>query len=317
MLATFLATLEQMCRILLLLSIGFLFNKFRLVPHAAEGVLSRFVTMLFLPCLCLYSNIIESNVQSLSANAGLVLLGTVICLAGMALSYPLARLLGGKDEYARGIYRYALSFPNTGAVSMPLILAFFGTSGLFQYNLFWFASSVLCYAWGVAQMQPSHGRQSFSSGLLKSLNTATISTVLGMLLGVLGAKNWMPPIVLRTMGELGDCYVITGLLLVGYSVADYPFGKVFGNWRTWVFTAIRLVIFPGIVLLVLVLCNAPQFTCVLAALVYAGPCGMNVVIYPAAYGENCETGAGMVLLSSLCSVITIPVIYSLVQHLAA
>ena len=305
-----------MCRILLLLSIGFAFNKFKLVPKAAESVLSRFVTMLFLPCICLYSNMMESNIQSLSANAGLVLLGTATCLVSMAASYPLGKLFGGKDEYVRGVYRYAFSFPNTGAVGMPLILAFFGTTGLFQYNLFYFVPSILCYAWGIAQMQLTHGKQSFGRRLLKCINTATVSTILGLLLGVLGAKDWMPAIVVRTMGELGDCYVIAGLLLAGYAVADYPFGRVFGNLKIWAFAAIRLIVIPSIFLLIMVLCNAPLFTCVLVALVYSGPCGMNVVVYPAAYGQDCEDGAGMVLLTSLCSVVTIPLIYALVQQFA-
>lgn len=317
MLATFLATLEQMCRILLLLSIGFAFNKLRLVPKTAENILSRFVTMLFLPCLLFYSNVMECNADSLMDNLGLVMIGTVFCLASIGISCPLGKILGGKDLYQQGVCRYAVSFPNTGAFGTPLTLAFFGTSGLFLFNLFNFVQGILIYTWGILQLQFSNGKLSFMSSLKKCLNPATVFSTLGLLLGILGAKAWFPDIVIKTVGDIGNCYVIVGLLLTGYTIADYPFGQVFGNLKIWLYVLLRLIVIPVVFAAVAILCGAPLMTCILVVLTYAAPCGMNPVIYAAAYGEDCEMGAGMVLQSSLCSVVTIPVMYALVQQLAA
>lgn len=317
MLTTFLMTLEQMIRIFLLLAIGFIFNKLHVVPKAAEGVLSRFSTTLFLPCLILYSSIMECSISSLVENSGLVLLGTVFCLASMAISFPGAKLLAPDDAYQRGVCRYALSFPNTGAFGMPLVLAFFGTSGLFLFNLFYFIPCMLCYTWGIIQLQPSKGETSFRDTMRKILNPTTIASLLGIVLGVIGSKNWLPPIIVKTTGDLGNCYVIAGLLVTGYSIADYPLGQVFGNLRIWIFTLARLVLIPAVFCGVLILCGAPLMTCIVAVLAYAGPCGMNPAIYAAAYGEDCSLGVGMILISSLCSVITIPVMYALVQYFAA
>lgn len=316
MVTTFLITLEQMMRILLLLSIGFAFNKLHLVKPEAAVVLSRFTTMLFLPCLMLYSNIMECRVDSLAANAGLVVLGTVFCLVSMAMSYPLGKVLGGKDEYQQGVCRYAVTFPNTGAFGTPLVLAFFGTSGLFQYNLFYFVPGILCYTWGIMQLQASHDKSSLWTSLKKCLNPTTLFTVFGLILGVLGAKNWIPEIVLKTTGDLGDCYIIVGLILTGFTIADYPFGQVFRNVWIWVFALLRLVIIPAVFGAVMILCGASLMTCVLVILAYCSPCGMNPAIYASVYGKDCEMGAGMILVSSLCSGLTIPVMYALVQYFA-
>ena len=49
----------------------------------------------------------------------------------------------------------------------------------------------------------------------------------------------------------------------------------------------------------------------MAALTYACPCGMNTVVFPAAYGEDCQSGASMLLISSLCAIFTAPLIYAL------
>lgn len=53
----------------------------------------------------------------------------------------------------------------------------------------------------------------------------------------------------------------------------------------------------------------------LVVLTFSCPSGMNVVVFPASYGQDCKTGASIVLLSCLGSVITVPILYALVQQL--
>lgn len=317
MFSTFLTALEQMSRLLILISIGFVFNKLHLLPKAAESVISRLVTTLLLPCLMLYTNIVECRVSSLVANAPLFVIGTVIICVYVLLSYPLGKLFGGKDTYRQGVFRYAFSFPNTGAVATPLVLAFYGTAGLFQFNLFWFAGLILTYTWGVAQMTPTKERPTFWGMLRKCINPTIVAIIAGMILGLLNAKDWIPPIVLSTTQELGNCYVIMGLLLTGYSVADYPLGEIFGDIKIYLYSAVRLLAIPVATIAVLFLCNASRELCIMAALALASPCGMNTVIFPAAYGKECKTGASMVLISSLLSILTIPVIYAIVLQLVS
>lgn len=317
MLTTFLATLEQMSRILLLLVLGFSLNKLHILPKETEGIVSKLVTMLFLPCLMLYTNMTECQLASLASYGKLVLAGTALCLGSMLLSYPLSRFLGGKNAFTQGIYRYALSFPNTGAVATPLILAFFGTAGLFRFNLFWFAGMIATYTWGIAQMQPDIQKGSIWRTLLKCINPNTVAMVVGMILGLLGAKNWVPPIVASTVKELGSCYVTLGLLLAGFTIADYPAGQILGNFKVYLYATIRLLILPLLILALLLVCKASPELCTMAVLAYSGPCGMNAVLYPAAYGQDCKLGASMVLISSLCSVLTIPLVYALSQYFIA
>ena len=63
--------------------------------------------------------------------------------------------------------------------------------------------------------------------------------------------------------------------------------------------------------------TAAGLMAMLTALAFAGPSGMNVVVFPASYGQNCETGASIVMISSLCSVLTVPVICAVVNLMFA
>ena len=311
MLQSFLAVFEQMFRILILLSVGYALNKLHLIPEGAARVMSRLVTLLFLPGILLHTNLVECRIDSLAQYSELVLYGGAMCLISIGIAYLFCGAFARGDNYLKGVYRYALSFPNTGAVGTPLVLAMFGTAGFFRYNLFLFISTVLTYSWGIMQLQPSHKREGGVKALRKILNPTFLGMVLGLVLGVLGAKEWLPPVIIDTVGSLGDCYVPISLLLTGYTIADYPFAQTLGSRRVYVYTAVRLLVIPCIFLAVLRLIHAPQEACIMAALTYACPCGMNTVVFPAAYGEDCKSGASMLLISSLCAVFTAPLIYAL------
>lgn len=313
MLETFLMTLGKMSQILLLVALGYGFNKSKLIPHAAEQVISRFVTFLFLPCLNLYTGIVECKIDSLSSYGTLVLIGGGFCLLSVVLSYPTSKLFAKNNAYEQGVYRYALSIPNTGAVGTPLMLAFFGTAGMFQYSLFQFVSGIMTYSWGLTQLQPDHGKTSFRQNIKKCINPTFLALVIGMVLGVLGAKDWMPAPVINTIHDLSSCYVTLSLLLTGFSLADYSFSKVFGELRVYAYTAWRLLAMPCIYLASLFVFKAPLMLATMMAMTYSSPCGMNVVIFPAAYGEECPSGASMVLISTLVSIVSVPLIYALVQ----
>ena len=312
MLAAFLTTLEQMVRILLLLAIGFSLNKLHLITKAAEQVLSKLVTMLLLPCLTLYSYTVNCDFPALVTYSQWTLIGAVCTVISIACALPLASRFAGGKGYLKSVYRYALAFPNTGGVATPLILAFFGTAGLFKSNMFLFVQGVICYTWGIMQLQPAEGRHNLRFYLRRIFSANFVAMLIGMVLGLLGAKNWMPQILLGTIDELGGCYVTTALLLTGFSIADYPIQDVVGNWKIYLYAALRLLILPGVFLIFMVLIKAPSLLALFAVLSFACPCGMNSVVYPAAYGEDCKPGASMVLVSSLLSVITIPLMYALV-----
>lgn len=311
MLESFLMTFQQMVRIVALLAVGFFFNKSHLIPKSAEPVLSRFVTMLFLPCLTLYTYATECDFQSLITYSQWTLFGGAYTLVSVAIGYALAGRFSGGSEYLRGVYRYALAIPNTGAVAMPLVLAFFGTAGLFRYQMFTFFVGIATYTWGIMQLQPSHGRHDLMFYIRRIFSANFVAMLIGIVLGLLNAKTWMPTVVLSTVQELGDCYVIMALLLTGFSIADYPIHEVIGNVKIYVFSLLRLIILPVIFLVLVKVVNADPMLSLMAVLSAACPCGMNTVVYPAAYGEDCKPGASMVLISSILSVVTVPVMYAL------
>ena len=311
LLEAFLAVLKPMLRIMLFIGTGFALRRMNILPENADRTMSKLVTMLFLPALLLHTNLLECRVDSLVSNGGLVLCGAVISLCTILLAKSLAPFFSRGNRYDEGIYRYALAFPNSGGVGTPLILAMFGTNGLFLATLFQFAIMIFNYSYGINQLQPSDRRSGLREILKSMVNPTLIALIAGILLGVLGVGTWMPGIVLETVEQLGSCYVPVSLLMVGYSVGGFSLGFVFGDSRTYLYSLLRLLVIPGAVLAVLRLLGLPDIYCVMAVLYLACPSGMNTVVFPSSYGMDCKAGVGMVLVSSILAVVTLPLMYAL------
>ena len=91
MLASFLATLEQMVRLFLVISFGYALNKTKAISKSAETAVSRLVTLLFAPALTFYSFIQECQLSSLISFSYLILIGIAFRLGSILISYPIAK----------------------------------------------------------------------------------------------------------------------------------------------------------------------------------------------------------------------------------
>lgn len=145
--------------------------------------------------MLLYSFVMECTAQSLRENAWLVVCGFAVMTVFIAVGLVVTRFLEPQAGIKRGIFRYALSFPNTGGFGTPLVLAFFGTNGLYRYSLFLFSSVIIIYSWGIAQLQPAKGQEPVKKRLWRVINPAFLAVLLGILLDLSGAKTWMPVFV--------------------------------------------------------------------------------------------------------------------------
>lgn len=315
MFTAFLTSLTQMTRILLFLVVGFGLNRLHVLPKGAGAGVSRLVTMLLLPAMLIHSNMTEFNLADVGKYSQIVLLGCLFWTIVTVLSFPVAKKLSGGNALDRGVYLYGLSFPNSSAIGTPLALAILGTAGLFQLNLFLLIFVIMTYTWGIGLFLETERKNPVKRFLIHLLNPVFVSMAIGLTLGALGAKNWMPDMITGFLGDLGACYVPLSLLLTGYTIADYPVGEVFNRPRSYVFTLLRLVVIPLFVLVLAWFMGLSRFVASLLVFVFAGPSGMNVVVFPASYGQDCKTGASIVLLSCLGSVITVPILYTLVQYL--
>ncbi|MBQ7399584.1 MAG: AEC family transporter [Clostridia bacterium] len=313
-------TLVQTLSMFILIIAGFVLRKINILPDGSDRILSKLETYLLCPALSLANQITNCNIKSFSENAPLMFYGLGLAVAAILLSYPLSRLFakGWKTSpdiaYQRQIYKYALVFGNYGYVGNFLVLGIWGDEAFYKYSIFTFLLGLLCYAWGISILVPKGEGNSPLKNLKKGLlNPPFIALLIGMFLGLTGLGKYVPGFAMTAFKNAGNCMGPVAMILAGVVMGGYNFKELISNKKVYITTILRLIVLPSLFVIPLKLLGASEDAIIFAFIAFAAPIGMNTIIYPATYGGDTKTGASMTMISSVLSVITIPIMYYLIE----
>ena len=319
MLATFLATLDPMLTLFLCIAFGFLLRKFHILSDAAGGVMAKLITWVFYPALSFTTMAKHCTVATISVHATNILLSSCLVALAIVIAVPLSKLFVRTPCAERGIYAYALAFANSAYMGDPLVQALFGDEMLSYYKLYCLPISLTIYVWGISILVPDTGKK--SNPFKKILNAPMIAMFAGIIVGLSGLGAYMPSFLTSTLNSLKSCMGPVAMLLVGFTVACYPFGEMLKQKKVYVASILRLTLIPAVLIAALfgiktllgAFFGSPIDNTVLflAFFAIATPLGLNTVVFPGAFGGNPKTGASMALISHTIGVISLPLMYAL------
>lgn len=310
-------TLTQMLVMFILMLTGCILKKGNFIPDDSSAVISKLLAFVLAPALTLNNQITTCTPKTFADNSQLILYGLIIVLVAIGISYPVSALFIRNREktpelaYQQQIYKYALTFGNFGYMGNYIVLGIWGDVMLFKYTMFTFIMNIIVYVWGIYILVPkSHNSRGIWSNLKSGLLTPPfIALILGMFLGLTGISNYIPTFITSSLKSAGDCMGPMAMLLAGIVIGEYNFSELLRDKKVYLATLLRLIIIPAVFVGVLNLLNVNHDIIVITLIAYATPMGLNTIVFPAAYGGNTKTGASMTMISSLFSVLTIPIMY--------
>ncbi len=321
----FSATSGQTIYLFILILIGFLLTKWKLLPDATAKILAKLENMLFIPALMLKTFMNDFTVDRLG-NSGILFLFSAGLLVVIV---PLAFLISGiltKDSFTKNIFIYGLCFSNFGYVGISVVGAVFPAYAA-DYLIFVMPLYLLIYLWAVPALLMNEGKTTLRQKLKSLLNPMFVGVFLGMVFGIVFSllpafelpSVLVPPVTAidTCIEALKNCMSPVAMLLTGMTVANIDFKKTFSNFSIYAVTAVRLLLIP-LAFWAILRFLPPVFgmeipenmmVCTVASL--AMPLGLNTVVIPSAYGKDVSVAAGMALVSHLLGCITIPLVFML------
>ncbi len=305
----FLSTLSQTTVLFLLIAIGFLLGRLRVLPEDSTKTLAKLENTVFVPCLILGTFLEHFTVERLSSYATLLLVSCGITAVVVPIAIFAARLLT-KDKYERNIFTYGLVFSNFGFMGNAIVSALFGDVFL-DYLIFTLPLWFLIYLWGVPSLliADASQTQTWRSRLRALVNPMFIAMLVGMVLGL--SRIPIPVPVLSVIDTAGSCMSPIAMLLTGITVSKISFRETFTSVRIYLVSLVRLALMPLLFLLVALVIPFSDTVRVCAVCSLAMPLGLNTIVIPSAYGRDTKVAAGMAIISHLLSLFTIPLIFML------
>ncbi len=311
----FLATLSPMVVLFIYLSIGFTLNKTKIVPANSGTVMSKLENFVFVPALIISTFSTNCTIDSIKKDWRVILYSIFALAIAYCISFPLSCAFAKKGTYQKNIYRYALTFGNFGFMGNAIVPAIlggvFGDSVLYYYLLFTLPLQIAVNTWGIYVLIPKENRE--GSPLKNLINPIFISIIIGMILGLTGLGDKLPSFLTNVLTNCANCMAPVAMILTGFVVGGYNVKELLCDKKIYITTFLRLFIIPIVIVGIIILIKAPPMVVCFTLFAYATPLGMNTVVFPAAFGGETRTGASMAMISHTLSIITIPIMYSLVS----
>ncbi|HIU60630.1 MAG TPA: AEC family transporter [Candidatus Stercoripulliclostridium merdigallinarum] len=243
-----------------------------------------------------------------------VTIGAVLAVGSFAMRFTKF----GKD--VGGVIAYGGAFGNVGYMCIPFlqlmapgdyVIILYATVSVVAFNLM---------AWTVGNFALTGDKRHIS---LKRalLNPPTLSFILALPLfllnlnfikaeGLTGAALKVVSGIQEVIGLFSDMVGPLAMVLLGLKLADIRFGELFADGRVYIATGIKLIFFPlfGVALTALMslFMNVESISLNLIAM-SAMPCAQNVIMFSTLYDKDSALAAKEVTVSTLLSIVTIPV----------
>lgn len=294
--------INQMLVLFFLLLIGYVAAKCHVITDEGNKVLTEVVLNVSLPCTILYS--VMGGNATMSGFEALFFMGMVIAVyvltIGVAMITP--KLIGARGDDA-GLYKFMVSFANVGFMGYPVAQAIFGPTSVFYVALFCMAFNVLTYSLGVIFIAGKNTK--IDAKLL--ITPALISTLVSIVLFLTGV-DFIPAALTKTVETMEKVTTPVSMLVVGVTLASVPIKSIFNEWRVYIVTAVRLLLLPVLTwaLFRFFIHDALQLG---VLVVIAGmPVAAAAPMLTVQYGKNTQLAAKTVFISTVLSVVTIPLL---------
>lgn len=302
----FLTVLINVAVLLALAVPGFILRKTKMINETA---ISAFVVVLMYvnqPFLLVNSFLTSEYSSDILLNMGIVL---ALSFFFILLMFFIAKFFYQKhpDIDNKKVYSYAVMFSNCGFMGIPVIQALFpgNAEALIYVSLFNIAFNTLNWTLGIYILS---GKREYISIKKVALNPATIAVAIGLIFFFF--KVPMPKAVANGVSLIGNMTTPMAMLVTGIRLAEMPFKDIFKGFNAYIVSFLRLIVSPILTFAVLsVLGISPLIKSVLI-IIMAMPCAVTTIAFSERYGANSVEGVKCVLLSTILSVLTIPVLMS-------
>ena len=296
---------QQVAILFVLIGCGALLRKLKLVGDGAVEGLVNLLILVVTPCLIVdvfQRPFDPSMLKGLAIAFGVGVLGhvAVIALACLCVRH--------RDADIRRPLLLAAVFSNAGFMGIPLEQALLGDNGVFYGIVYVVVFNLFMWSWGVGLMRRDGSR---GMSLKMWINPGTVGIGLGLPLFFLSVK--LPATIGEPVHQLANLNTPLAMIIIGFCLANARLGRVLRTGGVYVATAIRLVVYP----LLIVAALYPFRACLdrdmmLATTIAASaPVAAMVSMFSAKFGRDVDTSVAMVSGTTLLSIVTMPVVIAL------
>lgn len=294
---------QTMLKLFLLLILGFVLFKCHIFDEYTNKKISALIVNVASPML-----IISSIAGVEGSNKSIVFLmigvGILMYIGFIILGKIINRIFPfPKKDWP--VYECMVVFANTGFMGYPVLLDVFGQEAVFYASLIHMAFNFFVYTYAIMCLTKGDDSE-FKLNFKQLLTPGIILIFVGIFIYLFDIQ--LPSVLMDTINSVGSLTAPLSMMMIGSSLAVYPIKDSFTDWRSYVFAFVRLMIVPFVTMIMCRLLHIDAYYANITIITNAMPVGSMVLMLATQYNANVKIVTRNIVVSTLLSVITIPIV---------
>ncbi len=299
------------------IGVGFVANRLEVLPEESAKHFISLVMGITVPCLVISSITGQDINGDMYRNTVLVLALTVLILVvtAFATTFISDRIFPWKDQQDRNVLASAMTGCNAGFMGLPIASAVFGELVFYYLVIQNIANNLYLFVMSLAQL---HHRESEKSSrslrekLKPLVNPTSLATIISLVMLFTGIH--LPAYAMDIFETLGDITIPLSMILVGVQLGGADIKKLIVDKALLITAAIKLIAVPALALLILMPVPVAKVVKLTALLGMCFPSAVIGVAVSAQEHKNSQLMAEAVAITTLLSVITLPLWIMLISY---
>lgn len=295
--------LRQLIIMFSMLAIGAVMKRRGTMSEQTFKELGVFLLYVITPIVVFRGYLVEFN----AVNTSYLIVSFLTSFVGLSVVILIAYAIYRKD----GLSVFASVLTNSGFMGIPLVVALFSQDAVFVLSPFLSWLFVVQWTLGIVVVTKDIKSMSFKKIIT---NPVMIASIVGVIVYFLQVP--IPSLVNDFMSRFSALLMPIAMIVLGSSFANLSLKNVLFDLRVWAMIGVRLVVLPLFAMAVLTFI-AKDYSLVAYTLLVAmsAPIGANVAILAQQYNQDTQLAAAQIMMTTLFSIISMPLIFTLAEVL--
>ena len=302
----FFTVATQVIVLFVLIAVGFVMGKRGIMGESGAKICSDIALLVATPCVIANSFRRECTPEVLT---GLLLsMGAALLVHGINIAVAHIVYRGKSDRDA--VLRLGTVLSNAGFMALPLQQAILGNDGVFYGAAYVVVFNLVLWSYGQMTMD----RDAALSFKKVVFNPGVIGLLMGVV--ILLVPYDLPTVVSAPLSHLAALNTPIPMLFIGYYLSKVDFKTALKDPVYWGGSAVRLLVVPIVATAVLYLVGVRGVLLTAMSIASTAPVAAGVAMFATRYGRDTQTAVNLVALSTVLSLVTMPILVALTQIIA-
>lgn len=294
--------IPKMTIFVVLMVIGYLCAKTNFAGREFTRDASKMVINVFMTATIINS-VLVTDARLAGRELAIIMLALCIAIVvGWILAAISCRVMGLGERAP--LFELLIAVVNNMFIALPVVEALFGSEAVFYCSLSCIPFNIILYTYGVYRLQGSGGKVTIR---LKDIFTMPLlATFVALAIFVLHPP--VPGVLRELASSTAAATMPLSMIVIGSSLGSVGLLDAFKNWKLYIMCLIRLLVCPLLVWLLTGLVTQDIVLRVTTTIIAASPSGVVVSVLAIQYGRDAVFTSEGILLSTVFSMVTIPLV---------